>query len=197
MEELEQFCGPNPTQGFERLLEIYNTFLMNYLRSKYSRKTFDTNSLLDYSQQAWCKVWTYREAFCARSERNFRAWLFQIGENEVLQDIRKKRPDAIPDSFNKADDKLEDPVQCALEGEHRLALNDELSIEFNNNHLYRCLEQLKNNQVHLFDALVSKQLGEEAEEEVLTKYKIDRPTLSRWRWIASQKVGNCMAGATS
>ncbi len=197
MNELEQFCGPTPDQGFERLLKAYNAFLMNYLRSKYSRKTFDTNRLMDYSQQVWLKVWANREAFCARSERNFRAWLFQIGENEVLQDIRKKRPDAIPESYNQADDKLEDPAQSALEGEHRLALNHELSLEFSNNRLYCCLEQLKSNQAHLFDALVSKQLGEEAEEAVLNKYKIDRATLSRWRWIASQKVGTCMSGATS
>jgi len=128
---------------------------------------------------------------------SFSSFALSNWRKRILQGIRKTHQDAIPESYNQADDKLEDPAQSALEGEHRLALNHELSLEFSNNRLYCCLEQLKSNQAHLFDALVSKQLGEEAEEAVLNKYKIDRATLSRWRWIASQKVGTCMSGATS
>jgi RNA polymerase sigma factor (sigma-70 family) len=197
MDELEQFCGSAPRVGFERLLETYSGFLKNFLRSKFSQKTYDENRLKEYLQETWLKVWASRLSFCASSQRNFRAWLFQIGVNEVMQDIRKKRPDDFPQDYDQADGDYEGPDEEISKSEQFLKFRSGWGIEVENHDLYRCMRQLKSTHEHFYEALISTYLGEAAEEDVLDKYKIDRDTLYRWRYEAKQRVRNCMLGAVS
>jgi DNA-directed RNA polymerase specialized sigma24 family protein len=196
MDELEQFCGSAPRVGFERLLETYGGFLRNFLRSKFSQKTYDENRLKEYLQETWLKVWASRLSFCASSQRNFRAWLFQIGVNEVMQDIRKKRPEIHPHVPDQAQANSPGPDEQVFEAEQVLEFG-RWRFEVENHDLYRCMRQLKSNHEHFYDALICKYLGEAAEKEVLDKHKIDRDTLYRWRYEANQRVRNCMLGAVS
>jgi RNA polymerase sigma factor (sigma-70 family) len=197
MDELQQFCGSDPSVGFVRLIETYTGHLMAFLRSRFRDKTTDRNNLEDYVQQTWIRVLANREEFCANGKRNFKAWLFTIAFNEVLQGIRKKKPEAFPESFDQSDESSERPDVETARSEQRLSLKDKWSFEVENHDLYRCMQQLKSTDERLYDALMSKYLEEAAEEEVLSKYQIDRPVLYRWRYIASQRIGQCMTGAAS
>ena len=196
MDELDQFCGSDPQAGFDHLIKKYGGFLIAFLSSKFSQKA-NYQWLADCSQETWQKVWTSRESFCVSNPRNFRAWLFRIGQNEVLQAIRKKRPDEFPENFDQSDKVADSPDQEASKTEQLLKLSERWGLQVENHHLYRCMQQLKKTHEHWYDALISKVLGEAAEEEVLTKYKINRSTLYRWRYDAGQKLLPCMSGATS
>lgn len=197
MDELQQFCGSNPSVGFVRLIEIYTGHLMAFLRSKFKDKTAVRNDLDDYVQQTWIQVLANREMFCANSKQNFKSWLFTIAVNEVLQGIRKKKPEPFPENFDQSDEAFERPDMEFASREQRLSLKDKWSFEVENHDLFRCMQRLKGTDERLYDALMSKYLEEAAEEEVLKKYQIDRPVLYRWRYIASQRIGQCMTGAAS
>jgi|GEM_PF-6446336 len=196
MDELEQFCGSAPRVGYLRLLETYGGFLRNFLKRKFSQITYDENRLEDFLQETWLKVLNNRLSFCASSQRNFRAWLFQIGVNEVMQDIRKKRPEIHPHVPNQAEANHQGPDEQISKAEQVLEFG-RWRFEVENHDLYRCMRQLKSTHEHFYDALISTYLEEAAEKEVLDKYKIDRDTLYRWRYEAKQRVRNCMLGAVS
>lgn len=196
MDELELFCGSDPQAGFKHLIEKHGGFLIAYLSSKFSQKA-NYHWLADCSQETWKNAWKSRESFCANSSRNFRAWLFQIGENEGLQTIRKKRPDEIPDEHDPSDAAADSPDQEVSQSEQLLKFRERWGLQVENHQLYRCMQQLKSTHEHWYDAMMSKVLGEAAEKEVLSKYKIDLSTLYRWRYDARQKLQPCMSGATS
>lgn len=197
MDELEQFCGSDPQEGFHQLMKSYGGFLISYLSSRFLGGASDRGRVEDYSQQTWLKVWANRESFCASSPRNFRAWLFQIGFNEALQDIRRKRPNEIPEDFDQSDAVSDGPDQEVSKAEQSLKFRDRWGLQLNDHKLYRCMQQLKSTNERWYDALMSKVLGEAAEEEVLEKYKIERSTLYRWRYDAIQRLQPCMSGAAS
>ncbi len=196
MDELDQFCGSDPRAGFDYLTRKYGSFLINFLSSKFYQIAHQ-QWLADCSQETWLKVWAGRESFCASNPRYFRAWLFRIGENEAKQAIRKKRPDEFPENFDQSDKVADIPDQEASKTEQLLKLSERWGLQVESHHLYRCMQQLKSTHEHWYDALISKVLGEAAEEEVLTKYKINRSTLYRWRYDAGQKLLPCMSGAAS
>jgi len=201
MEEVDYFCHPaesgQQVRGFESLMGKYHNFLINYLRQRFSSSAFDLGELEEFAQRTWCKAWEYRTAFCAKNPRDFRSWLFTIGIHEVLQDFRKKRPGEIPEKFEQQDLSSCNPDELVIEKEQRLALHETLQLGLGDGDLHKCMERLKQESPKWFDALVSKILDDSAEEEILDKHQIDRPTLSRWRWKAAQKVKQCIAGGAS
>jgi RNA polymerase sigma factor (sigma-70 family) len=200
-EQVEYFCHPDRSdhqfRGFERLMETYHHFLINRLRKRFFSSNFDLDRLEEFAQRTWIKVWEHRTAFCLKNPRNFRSWLFTIGINEVLQEFRKKRPGTIPEDFDQPDAESIAPDEIAIEQEHRIALHDSLELSIGDEELRKCLERLRNESPKWFDALVSKILDDSAEEEILTKYNIDRPGLSRLRWKAAQKIKDCVVGGAS
>lgn len=200
-EQVESFCHPNQSdhqfRGFERLMETYHHFLINRLRKRFFSSNFDLDRLEEFSQRTWVKVWEHRTSFCAKNPRNFRSWLFTIGINEVLQDFRKKRPGMMPEDFDQQDADSMPPDQNAMEHEQRLTLHDSLELSVGDDDLRKCLDRLKIESPKCFDALVSKIFDDSAEDEILIKYRIDRPALSRLRWKATQKIKDCIVGGAS
>ncbi|MFN6127539.1 MAG: RNA polymerase sigma factor [Planctomycetota bacterium] len=200
-EQVESFCHPDQSdhqfRGFERLMETYHHFLINRLRKRFFSSNFDQDRLEEFAQRTWIKVWEHRTSFCAKNPRNFRSWLFTIGINEVLQDFRKKRPGTIPEDFDQQDADSMAPDQSAMEQEQRLTLHDSLELSVGDEDLRKCLERLKNESPKSFDALVSKILDDSSQSQILMKYNIDRPTLSRLRWKAAQIVRDCIVGSAS
>lgn len=200
-EHVDFFCHPDQSEhqfcGFERLMEMYHHFLINRLRKRFFSSNFDLDRLEEFAQRTWVKVWENRTSFCARTPRNFRSWLFTIGIREVLQDFRKKRPVAMPDDFDQQDSESIAPDQRVMEQEQRFAVHDALELSVGDDDLRKCLDRLKSESPKWFDALVSKILDDTAEDEILVKYSIDRPTLSRLRWKAAQKIKDCVVGDAS
>jgi RNA polymerase sigma factor (sigma-70 family) len=200
-EQIEHFCHPEQAdqhlRGFERLVDTYHHFLINRLRKRFFSNNFDLDRLEEFAQRTWVKVWEHRTSFCARNPRNFRSWLFTIGTREVLQDFRKKRPGAMPDNFDQQDSESIPPDQIVMEQEQRLSLHDSIELSVGDEDLRKCLDRLKIESPKCFDALVSKILDDSAEDEILTKYRIDRPALSRLRWKAAQKIKDCIVGGAS
>ncbi len=70
--------------AFGQLIELYGTNLLAFLRRQ------NLSEAEDLCQDTWMKAWAARERFLGG---NFRAWLFTIARNNVIERSRKKRPD--------------------------------------------------------------------------------------------------------
>ena len=55
-------------------------------------------------QEAFVKLWTRPAAFNAKKAR-FTTWFHRVVVNRCLDELRKKKPDALPEDFDAADDR--------------------------------------------------------------------------------------------
>jgi RNA polymerase sigma-70 factor (ECF subfamily) len=109
-------------QACDQLYLRHSRKLVAFLAARVRR-----SELEDVHQAVWQRVWQYLpEGFRGG---NFRAWLYQIARNHVIDQGRKKRPEPLRDDLPLPDPRTPGPVDMLLDRE-RMAI------------LGRCLEHL-------------------------------------------------------
>lgn len=111
--------------AFHQLYGRHARKLLAFLASRTHR-----SDLEDVHQAVWQRVWQrLPEAF---QGGNFRAWLFQITRNYLIDLSRKRRPELFDEERELSDSRLVDPVGQLVEQERMTALGhclDNLSRE--------------------------------------------------------------------
>lgn len=70
-------------------------------------------------QEAFVKLWTKPTAFNAKKAR-FTTWFHRVVVNRCLDEIRRKRPEALPEGFDAADDRPGADVSLAEDDSNAL-----------------------------------------------------------------------------
>jgi RNA polymerase sigma-70 factor (ECF subfamily) len=125
--------------AFRTLYDRHARRLIAFLSGLVSR-----NILEDVHQEVWAKVWLalptrYRGG-------DFRAWLFQIARNRVIDERRKRMPDARLGEAEIIDCRQWDTAR-SVESDRRVALA-------------RCLQQLERANARVADLVRSRVSGE-------------------------------------
>lgn len=102
-------------QAESALLELYTRYssrLLAYLSSRVPRSDLD-----DAFQEVWARVWQHLPGRFTGG--NFRAWLYQIAGNHVIDLHRKRRPEALTDEARVPDHRPGNPGEELAEQERR------------------------------------------------------------------------------
>jgi RNA polymerase sigma-70 factor (ECF subfamily) len=129
--------------AFRSLYDRYARRLMAFLAGLVGRSVLE-----DVHQEVWAKVWLalptrYRGG-------DFRAWLFQIARNRVIDERRKRTPDAHLGENGVIDRRQWDAARL-VESDRRVALS-------------RCLQQLERANARVADLVRSRVAGESYDE---------------------------------
>ncbi len=108
--------------AFDQLVRRHNPLLAAFIASRTQRDAEDI------AQDVWQRVWEHAPAQFQGG--NFRAWLYQIARNALIDVSRKARPELLRDHDGLADPRPQSAEQPLIEAEHGEALK-------------RCLERLK------------------------------------------------------
>jgi len=104
----------------------------------------DLAILDDVNQDVWAKVW--RNLPAGFRGGNFRAWVHQIARNVVIDQLRKRRTEPLPDECNLIDRRQWDSAR-SVETDRRDALA-------------RCLQKLERANARVADLVRSRVAGE-------------------------------------
>ena len=148
--------------AFEELHQRYARLILSFLHAR----TKSVSKASDLAQDVWVRVWQrLPDQF---DGKNFRAWLFRIARNLLIDDYRKKKPEALgdADSFvemrqlesdilneqitqlrdcvSKLDEGRQQIVRCRLAGESHEAISKLLGIPSNTiqSRFHRAKQQL-------------------------------------------------------
>lgn len=119
-------AGHKAQAAFEQLYDRHARPLLLFLAARISRSTLD-----DVHQEIWTRVW--QSLPTGFHGGNFRAWLFQIARNHLIDLARKKQPQGLAAEFDAADARAARADQRLVEQErverlrHCLELLDERS----------------------------------------------------------------------
>lgn len=131
-------------RAYEQLYADHARMLLAFLSSRVKR-----SELEDIHQEIWSRVWQHLPTHF--DGNNFRAWLFRIARNYIIQWSRRRRPDLADDlRMVTADDAAP---------EHELVERERMEI------LARCLSRLEK---ELAD-LVRSRLGGEPYEDICAR----------------------------
>jgi RNA polymerase sigma-70 factor (ECF subfamily) len=108
-------------QAFERLYRWHSRRLLAFLAARVHRDDLD-----DLHQEVWGRAWHHLPGF---RQDNFRAWLFEIARNLIVDQSRRRRPEPLSDPAIQLDPRGDQPDSRLMERERKDALN-------------RCLETL-------------------------------------------------------
>jgi RNA polymerase sigma-70 factor (ECF subfamily) len=108
--------------AFGRLYERYARRILAFLAARVRR-----DELEDLSQEVWQRIW--RALPDGFDRWNFRAWLYQIARNVLIDSRRRKRPEPLGDDERLLDPRGDPPDEPLMERERMAALK-------------RCLDQL-------------------------------------------------------
>lgn len=131
------------------------------------------NDLEDVSQAVWQRVWQSLPA--GFQGGNFRAWLFQIARNYLIDLARKPQTDAMPETFDAEDGNTPRPEVFLLEAE-RMAL------------LARCLERLES----IAAAIVRARLAGEDYDNVCRSMNLPQDRAHRLFHTAKRQLQTCV-----
>lgn len=82
--------------AFEALHERYASLILAFLAARVR----DAALAQDLSQEVWCRVWkTLPTSF---QGGNFRAWLYEIARNRLIDETRKRKTQSLPDNYDPA-----------------------------------------------------------------------------------------------
>jgi RNA polymerase sigma-70 factor (ECF subfamily) len=128
--------------AFRDLYERHARKLLAFLATRVHR-----NDLEDVHQEVWERIWKHLpEGFHGG---NFRAWLYQIARNYIVDQGRKKRLDQIPEADELPEARSSQPEEVLMEQERTVILK-------------RCLEQLEIRAAELVRARLAGESYEEA-----------------------------------
>jgi len=121
--------------AYDRLYQRHSGRLLAFLASRVEKHDLD-----DVQQEVWLRVW---KALPARFDgKDFRAWIFEIARNLVVDRHRRMKPDRLPD-----DDPI--PDRRSISSEDYLLENERREI------LARCLDRLPPDVAQVFRARLS------------------------------------------
>lgn len=133
--------------AFAQLHQRHVRALTAFLAAKGGRNAVD-----DLLQETWIRVWEHLPA--GYRGGNFRAWVFEIARNLLIDHVRKRRPEPIGDrEFGIVDRRAGAPDAPVLEGERAEALKG-------------CLKTLAPEAA----AVVRSRLIDESYEEICRKF---------------------------
>lgn len=125
--------------AFHTLYDRHAKRLLAFLGGRVDMAVLD-----DVNQDVWAKVW--RSLPTGFRGGNFRAWVYQIARNVVIDQLRKKRPEPLADEGNLIDHRQWDSTS-SVEAERRDALA-------------RCLQTLERVNARVADLVRSRVAGE-------------------------------------
>jgi RNA polymerase sigma factor (sigma-70 family) len=125
--------------AFHTLYDRHAKRLLAFLGGRVSMAVLD-----DVNQDVWAKVWQALPAGFRGG--NFRAWVHQIARNVVIDHLRKRRSEPLPDEGNLMDHRQWDGAR-SVEADRRDAL-------------VRCLKKLERTNARVADLVRSRVAGE-------------------------------------
>jgi RNA polymerase sigma-70 factor (ECF subfamily) len=159
--------------AFEQLYRRHAPALLAFLAARVRRADSE-----DVHQDVWRRVWVHLpDQF---RSGNFRAWLFQIARNAVVDQSRRRKPDPLADPGRLADTRSDAIDQPLIDAEHREALR-------------RCLELLKPKSA----ALVRARLGGEDYTTLCKRLGINTNAAYRMMNDAKTQLKTCVERAES
>jgi RNA polymerase sigma-70 factor (ECF subfamily) len=123
------------------LYDRHSRSMLAFLSARIGR-----DDLEDAHQEIWQRVW--RHLTDGFRGGNFRAWMYQLARNYLIDLSRKRRPQAVQNVDSLADHRLERPDEVAEQRERMMILA-------------RCLARLANNLAEIFRARLA---GEDYQE---------------------------------
>jgi RNA polymerase sigma factor (sigma-70 family) len=115
-------AGQKAEAAFDQLYDRHARPLLLFLATRVSRSSLD-----DIHQEIWTRVW--QNLPTGFHGGNFRAWLFQIARNHLIDLARRKQPQGLPGEFDAPDSR-------AVHGGQRMIEEERVA------RLRHCLEQL-------------------------------------------------------
>ena len=85
------------TNGFEALYQRHSRLLLAFLASRVSK-----SDLEDVHQSVWQKIWQYLPKQFKGG--NFRAWMYQIARNHLIDLSRKRKPEELAETADPVDE---------------------------------------------------------------------------------------------
>jgi len=168
-EALMTAFGGGSMEAFEHLYERHRGALYRYVL----RKAGDTATANDLYQGAWEKVIKAREKY--NQAAPFRAWLYRITYNHLMDYFRRARPDT---------DLKADELESEMPGPETQALNEARAAE-----LKTAIEQLPPEQKNVF---LLKLEGGLSVDEIATVTGVNRETAKSRLRYATAKLKNLL-----
>lgn len=159
--------------AFEQLYHRHARLLLAFLAGRAGRNDVD-----DIHQEVWQRVW-HRLPDAFRGG-DFRAWLYQIARNALIDLGRKKRPEALGDDEALADARVSLPVERLLEQERAEILR-------------RCLERLGPEAA----ALVRARLGGDSYPEICRRLSMKPERAHKLFHLAKDQLQTCVERASA
>ncbi|MEZ6051388.1 MAG: sigma-70 family RNA polymerase sigma factor [Planctomycetaceae bacterium] len=153
--------------AYAQLYSDHARMLLAFLSSRVKR-----SELEDIHQEIWSRVWQHLpEKF---DGDNFRAWLFRIARNYVIQESRKRRPDLAEDlRMVTAEDHTPD---------HQLVERERMEI------LKNCLSKLEQKLAEL----VQSRLGGESYEDICERIGLQPARAHKLFHTAKTQLTTCV-----
>lgn len=153
---------------FEELYQRHARRLTAFLATRVRRSDLD-----DVHQAVWQRVWQHLPTQFRGG--NFRAWLYQIARNHLIDRSRKKTADPLEDESWFPDDGAEQPDAALLEEERMQALAS-------------CLKRL---EVAMAD-LVQARLSGEAYDVICARLDISPARAHKLFHTAKEQLSTCV-----
>jgi len=154
-------------EAFQQLYSKHARMLLAFLSSRVKRSELD-----DVHQEVWSRIWQHLPTKFDGS--NFRAWLFRIARNYIIQESRRRRPDLAED-LRMVTSKDETP-------DHQLVERERMEI------LTRCLSRL---EAELAD-LVRSRLGGETYEDICERIGLQPARAHKLFHTAKMQLTTCV-----
>ena len=157
-------------EAFEGLYRRHAPLLLAFMSSRVHASDRD-----DLHQDIWQRVWTSLPAQFQGG--NFRAWLYQIARNAIIDLGRKKRPAPLTDPLALVDGRSERAGSLLLEQERKAALE-------------RCLKALKSELAEL----VRARLGGDSYTDVCGRLGLRPEQANKLFHLAKTQLKTCVEG---
>lgn len=159
-------------QHFEALYQRHSRLLLAFLSSRVNRSDLD-----DIHQAVWSRVWQYLPTHF--DGRNFRAWLYQIARNYVIQVGRKRKSDLLGAEEEQA------LPSSTTSPDNRLVERERMEV------LQQCLERLEDDLAEL----VRARLRGESYEDICTNCEIPPARAHKMFHTAKTQLTACVERA--
>lgn len=157
------------TRSFETVYQRHSRLLLAFLASRVK-----PSDLEDIHQSVWQKIWQYLPKQFKGG--NFRAWMYQIARNHLIDVSRKKRPDELEDTTEPVDNKSPEEPLADQERQEILA---------------RCLEKLQDDMADI----VRSRLGGEDYTSICSRMKIKAAKAHKLFFQAREQLTGCVQKA--
>lgn len=154
-------------ESFQELYQRHSRALLAFIAARTARSRRD-----DIYQAVWLKVWEKLNTF---QSGRFRAWLFQIARNHMIDEARRKQPVPMTDDSPEPVSRPIDPGDRLLDGERRRALSG-------------CLDELPERE----RAVITAVLAGTGYDELCGQLQIDKNAAYKATHAARAKLTECV-----